>query len=93
MTAENGSKKEDITNVTHIDDLKIKRLNENGTYWNIFDQWNTLEIRVAYSEMLTPAEAREYCLLTKYLIKHGQSEAIKIKCKYIYERYMRDQGL
>lgn len=80
-------------NIVQIDDLKIERMAQIGVYWNIFDSWNTLEVRIGYGEQLTPLEAREYCLLTKYMLKYGHSEAIQIKCKHIFNRYMKDQGL
>lgn len=93
MTVENGSEEKGITSVSNIDDIKIERLAQRGVYYNIFDEWNALEVRVSYGEVLTPAEARNYCILTKYLIKHGHSDAIKIKCKHVYNRYMKEQGL
>lgn len=84
---------EEITNVSHIDDMRVERLAQNGVYWNLFDQFNTLEVKLGYGENLTPKEVREYCLLTKYLMKYGHSEAIQFKCNKIYERYMKEQGL
>jgi len=94
MTADNGSKSEDTTkdidNVVSIDHSRFKKL-DNTPYWNLFDDWNTLDVRVSYQEQLNSVEAVRYVTLTKYLMKNAHSEALQIRCRKIYERYM--QGL
>jgi hypothetical protein len=81
-----------LNNVISIDEGRIKRLADKGHYLSILEKFDILRIKFLYND-LQKEEAIQFVTLCKYFKKHGHSESLKLSCHYMYERYMKNQGL
>lgn len=81
-----------VSNVTHIDDAKVNKLVKRGHYFSILEAFDVLRIKFSY-DTLNQEEARQFMVYIKYLIKNGHSEALRLQCKYIHDKYIKSQGL
>mgnify|MGYP001562927635 CR=1 FL=1 len=83
---------QEIDNVTNIDEGRIKRLKERGHYVTMLEQFDVLRVKFIYDQ-LDKEEATRFITLCKYLKENGHSESLKLTCHYIYQKYMKNQGL
>jgi hypothetical protein len=81
-----------LNNVVSIDDGRLKRLADKGHYGSLLERFDILRIKFVYDD-LQKEEAIQFITLCKYFIKNGHSESLRLSCSYMYEKYMRKQGL
>lgn len=84
---------EEIDESTHIDEARLQRLVRNSPYFTLYDSFDLLRVKLLYGEPITPEEGVHLVTLTKYFIRYGHNEQIKIMAKHLYEKYMKKQGL
>jgi hypothetical protein len=80
-------------NVSSIDDRRISRLLERGNLYSIIEEYEILRLKLLYDKELTKVEAIRLVTLCKYLMDNGPSEAFRLSCQYLYERYIKKFGL
>jgi len=81
-----------LSNITNIDEGRLKRLAEKGHYFSLLERFDVLRIKFVYDD-LNKEEAIKFITLCKYFIKNGHSESIRLSCHYMYKKYMQKQGL
>lgn len=86
-------KKEEKSNVIHIDSKRIDRLKTRGHYFQMYDSFDLLRIKLMYGEGLTPEEGIKLVTLTKYFMEFGHNEQIKIIAKHIHDKFIVKHGL
>lgn len=84
---------EQIDNVTHIDEVRIERLARNAQYYQLYDSFDLLRIKLLYNEPITPEEGIQLVTLTKYFMRFGHNEQLKIMARHLHEKYMKKHGL
>lgn len=84
---------ESINNVAHIDDQRIERLRRQAPYFTLYDSFDLLRIKLLYGEPITTEEGIQLVTLTKYFMKYGHNEQIKIMAKHLHEKFIKKHGL
>lgn len=84
---------EEETNVTHIDEKRIDRLARNAQYFQLYDSFDLLRIKLLYGEPITSEEGIQLVTLTKYFMRFGHNEQIKIMAKHLHEKFIKKHGL
>lgn len=82
-----------INNVEHIDDMRIERLRRNAQYFTLYDSFDLLRIKLLYGEPITAEEGIQLVTLTKYFMRYGHNEQIKIMAKHLHEKFIKKQNL
>lgn len=80
-------------NVVHIDEVRIERLARHAQYYQLYDSFDLLRIKLLYNEPITPEEGIQLVTLTKYFMRFGHNEQLKIMAKHLHEKYMKKHGL
>lgn len=78
--------------ILNLDEAILKRMHTKGNYYAILERFDTLRIKFIYDK-LDPKEARDFMIYIKYLKVNGHSEAIRLNCHYLYEKYIKSQNL
>lgn len=84
---------EDLTNVVSIDKAKIERLRRHGHLGTMLEEFEILRLKLLYDQEMDKQEATRLVLLTKYFVENGPTEAFRLSCKLMYEKYMKPFGL
>lgn len=82
-----------ISNVVHIDEKRIERLSRNAQYYTLYDSFDLLRIKLLYGEPITTEEGVQLVTLTKYFMRYGHNEQIKIMAKHLHEKFIKKHGL
>jgi hypothetical protein len=82
-----------IDNVVDIDKAKIQRLRVRGHLLSMLEEFEILRLKLLYDQDMNKQEATQLVTLTKYFIEYGPSEAFRLSCKLMYEKYMKPFGL
>ena len=96
MSEENNDKKTEETqpdNVVSIDKAKIQRLKQRGHLMTMLEEFEILRLKLLYDQDMEKQEATRLVLLTKYFIDNGPTEAFRLSCRLMYEKYMKPFGL
>lgn len=93
MTESNEEEQKPLENLTHIDEMRVRRLEENGHYYSILERFDLLCVKFYGGEVLDKEEARDFVLYTKYLLKNGHSDAMRERCRQINEKFIIPEGL
>lgn len=80
-------------NVFSLDDAKIQRLKEKGHLSSMLEEFEILRLKLLYDQEMSKQEATKLVTLTKYFMEHGPTEAFKLSCKFMYDKYMKPFGL
>lgn len=83
----------DVSNVVSIDKAKIQRLKQRGHLMTMLEEFEILRLKLLYDQEMDKQEASRLVLLTKYFVENGPSEAFRLSCKLMYEKYMKPYGL
>ena len=93
MSDEDQTELQDIiSNITNIDEGRIKRLADKGHYFSLLEAFDILRIKFIYDD-LNKEEAIRFITLCKYFIKNAHSESLRLTCFYMHKKYMQKQGL
>lgn len=84
---------DDTKKITFLDDKRVDHLTTKGHYLTMIEDFETLRLKLIYDDELSKKEAIRLVTLTKYFLRYGHSEAFKLSCKYLYERFMEPFGL
>jgi hypothetical protein len=84
---------EDLPNVVSIDKAKINRLKQRGHLGTMLEEFEILRLKLLYDQNMDKQEAMKLVTLTKYFIDNGPTEAFRLSCKLMYEKYMKPFGL
>lgn len=84
---------EDLTNVVSLDKAKIKRLKRHGHLGTMLEEFEILRLKLLYDQDMDKQEATKLVTLTKYFIENGPTEAFRLSCKLLYEKYMKPWNL
>jgi hypothetical protein len=79
--------------VTHIDSKRVAKLEKNGHYTSLLEEFDILRAKLMYSMNMDATEAVRLVTLTKYFLKHAHSEAFRLHVQHIYDRYIKDYNL
>jgi hypothetical protein len=82
-----------FSNIINIDQGRIKKLAEKGHYNSLLEKFDILRIKFVHDDLTDKEEAIKFVTLCKYFIKNGHSESLRLSCHYMYEKYMKKQGL
>lgn len=94
MSEENNKKTEEsIDNLINIDKAKIQRLKQRGHQTSMLEEFEILRLKLLYDQEMDKKEATRLVLLTKYFMENGPSEAFRLSCKLMYDKYMLPYGL
>jgi hypothetical protein len=84
---------EDLSNVVSLDKAKIDRLKQRGHLGTMLEEFEILRLKLLYDQDMDKQEATRLVTLTKYFIEYGPTEAFRLSCKLMYEKYMKPFGL
>lgn len=88
------SKKEEIVNnVNHIDEARVKRMKTRGHMMSMLEEFEVLRIKFFYDKLTDKREAVRFVTLVKYFMENGPSEAMRLSCRLMHEKYIEKQGL
>lgn len=79
--------------VTHIDEKRIENLARNAQYFQLYDSFDLLRIKLLYGEPISSEEGIQLVTLTKYFMRYGHNEQIKIMAKHLHEKFIKKHGL
>ena len=79
--------------VTHIDEARLKRMKTRGHMMTMLDEFECLRVKFFYDKLHDQKDATRFITLTKYFMENGPTEAMRLSCKLLYEKYMQKQGL
>jgi len=80
-----SEEKKDKPTVIHIDRARIKKLEVKGNYWKLFEEFDTLRLKLAYEKAMTHQDANRFVTLLRYMMKNGHSDSIKYMARKLYE--------
>jgi hypothetical protein len=80
-------------NLVSLDEAKMRRMKKHGNTYAMVEQFEILRLKLLYDKPMNPEEAHNLVLLTKYFIQNGPSEAFRLSCKLLYEKYMEPYNL
>ena len=86
-------KKEELENLVSIDLARIKRMKMRGHYYSLVDEYEKLRLKFHYEKEMDKVEVIRFITLCKFFMENGHSEAFKLSCKYLFEKYMGRFGL
>jgi len=88
-------KKEEVPPLppTHIDQARVKRMKVRGHMMTMLDEYECLRLKFFYDKLHDRQEATRFVTLTKYFMENGPTEAMRLSCKLMYEKYMEKQKL
>ncbi len=78
-----------VNNVVDIVDAKVAKLKKHGHMMSMYEEFEILRIKFIYDDLKERQEAIRFVTLLKYFMENGPSEAMKLNCKYMYEKYVR----
>lgn len=78
-----------LAEVTHIDTLRIDKMRERGHLPSMFEEFEILRIKFMYDKLTDPQEAIKFVTLLKYFAENGPSEAMRLSCSFMLERYVK----
>jgi hypothetical protein len=90
--SEEKDKKEE-TNVSHIDEQRIKKLQVQGHYVSLLEEFDRLKAKLLYGYDMDKQEAHKLITLTKYFLKNAHSEGFRLHVQYIYDKYIKEYDL
>lgn len=79
--------------VTHIDQARVKRMKTRGHMMSMLEEFECLRVKFFYDKLDDRKDATRFVTLTKYFMDNGPTEAMRLSCKLLYEKYMQKQGL
>lgn len=88
MSEEN---KKEENKIVHIDQKRFKNLAKKS-YFAILEEYDCLRVKFINSDIDNSMEIKDkirFITLCKYLIENGHSEALRLSCKFMYERYLK----
>lgn len=80
---------EEISNLVDITDARIKRLRERGHLVSMYEEFEILRIKFIYDDLKDRQDAIRFVTLLKYFMENGPSEAMRLNCKYMFDRYVK----
>lgn len=90
----NEVKNESIdSNVINIDKFRVERLKQKGHLGTMLEEYEILKLKLLYDQDMNKQEATKLVTLTKYFIEHGPTEAYRLSCKLLYQKYMEPYNL
>ena len=93
MSNEEDKKQELPSNLTHIDSARVKRLKERGHMMTMLEEFEVLRLKFFYDKLTDKQEATRFITLVKYFMENGPTEAMRLSCKLMYEKYIAKHGL
>lgn len=88
-----NEKKQEKERIINIDKRRVEKLEENGHYFSLLEQFDSLYAKLMYTNNMTPQEGIRFITLCKYLHKNGHMESLRLRCKYLLDKYVKDYGL
>ena len=88
--SENEDKKDD--NTYSLDEAKLKKMHMRGHYNSMLEDFDKLLIKLSY-DTLTKEEALKFVTYIKYFKQYGHSEAMRLRCDYLYKKYVEKFNL
>lgn len=78
---------------SHIDLARIKRMKVRGHQWSMLEEFEILRVKFIYGKLEDKQETTRFVTLIKYFMENGPSEAMRLNCKLMYEKYIEKYGL
>lgn len=77
-------------NIINIDRARIKKLENEGNYWKLFEEFDLLRLKYYHEQgFQTSKEALRFMTLLRYMTKNGHNEATKYMAIKLLENIMR----
>ena len=93
MSEQDDKKPEDPSNVNHIDEARVKKMKMRGHMMSMLEEFEVLRIKFFYDKLTDKQEATRFITLVKYFMENGPTEAMRLSCRLMFEKYMEKQGL
>lgn len=93
MNDDKKTEENQLDNVSSIYDAKIRRLRERGHLITMLEEFEILRLKLMYDQEMSKEEGIKLVTLTKYFIENGPTEAFRLSCKLMYEKYMKPYDL
>jgi len=87
------SDEKDDKPVSHIDQARIRRMKERGHQMSMYEEFEILRLKFIYGKLEDKQETTRFVTLIKYFMENGPSEAMRLNCKFMYEKYVEKFGL
>lgn len=91
--SDDPKKEEIVNNVNHIDEARLKKMKTRGHMMSMLEEFEVLRIKFFYDRLTDKQEATRFVTLVKYFMENGPSEAMRLSCRLMYEKYIEKQGL
>lgn len=86
------SKKEEATppeaSVNHIDEARVKRMKTRGHMMTMLEEFEVLRLKFFYDKLTDKQEATRFVTLLRYFKQHGPTEAMRLSCQLMLEKYV-----
>lgn len=79
--------------LNHIDEARVKKMKNKGHTMSMLEEFEVLRVKFFYDKLTDRQEATRFVTLVKYFMVNGPSEAMRLSCRLMYEKYMEKQGL
>ena len=93
MSEQDDKKPEHPSNVNHIDEARVKKMKMRGHMMSMLEEFEVLRIKFFYDKLTDKQEATRFITLVKYFMENGPTEAMRLSCRLMFEKYMEKQGL
>lgn len=93
MSDKENKKDELINNLNYIDQARIKRMKERGHILSMLEEFEILSIKFYHDKLTEKREVIKFITLVKYFAENAPTEALKLRCKFILEKYVDKHGL
>lgn len=87
------SDEKDDKEPSHIDQARIKRMKTRGHMMSMLEEFEILRLKFIYGKLEDKRDASRFVTLLKYFAENGPSEALRLNCKYMLEKYVEKFGL
>jgi hypothetical protein len=87
------SEEEEKNNLRSLDAARVKRLQMKGHMGMLIDDFEKLRLKFYYDKLTDKAEVLRFITLLKYFKENGPTEAFRLSCEYMYDRYCAKWGL
>lgn len=85
-----SNKEDEDNNITHLDKGRVSKLERNGHYYSLLEEFDLLKSKLIYNYSMDTREAHRLVTLIKYFLKNGHSEAFKLQVRYLHDKYIKD---
>lgn len=88
MSEQDDKKPEEPSNVNHIDEARVKKMKMRGHMMSMLEEFEVLRIKFFYDKLTDKQEATRFVTLLRYFKDNGPTEAMRLSCQLLLEKYV-----